>query len=159
MKKLLPVLLMLFIVHDLFAQKQKAFFEIADKKIVFEYEEKMIVWRTVTDTIVSCKEQSLKNYPLGTNTTYAKINPSEFKILHREVFKENSCVWTRLTNDVIKEDEKAHFIDLNFINDSACFFKLPLSCYRHDTVMQINPITLEEVMAVTTDSIEKHSLI
>ncbi len=152
MKQAIAFSILLLTWHHLYAQKQKAFFEIADKKIFFEMEEKIGVERTVYDTIVSCAGTTLKNYPLGTNTTYAAISPSDFKILHREVFNENRCVWTRITNDVSRR-ENGNYIEAHLLNDSMYTFKRPKPCFSHDTVMRINPITLEEVMVIKIDSL------
>jgi hypothetical protein len=143
------------VILPLAAQKQKAFLEIGGKKIFFEIENKVGVYRTVTDTIVKCKGTGLKNFPLGQNFTGISIPPSEIKVLSREVFNDHGCIWTRVTNDVVVKDNYSPNTYVNFLNDSTNEFIRPSSCFRHDTVMQIDPITLGEDIVVQVDSVSK----
>ena len=55
-------------------------------------------------------------------------------------------------NDVT-DDASNKLYYLNFLYDSQCLFKRPHACFLHDTIMEINPVTLEEKMIFSTDSI------
>ena len=149
------VLVLLVFSENIFAQKQKAFFEIADKKIFFEFEEKVGVWRTISDSNINCVEKGPSNSQLKISTTYEHVPLSEFKTEYKEMFDEKGCVWTRTTNDVIRDDEENNFTYLTLLNDSSSFIVRPPSCYRHDTIMQINPITKQEEMVEQIDSVTK----
>lgn len=136
------------------AQVQQAQFEIGNKTIQFTIEEKLSVWRTVSDSVIKCKGDGVKNFLLEPHTEYRVIPTTEFKTLHREIFNEHGCIWTRLTNDVIRKDDDGEGVRnyCGFLFDSVNIVLNPVGGWRHDSVMQINPITLEEEMIVVIDS-------
>lgn len=136
------------------AQIQQAQLEIGSKTIQFSIEEKLSVWRTVSDTFIKCKGAGFKPYCLVPHTEHREISKSDFKIMHREVFNEHDCIWTRLTNDVIRKEDDGGGVryQLTLLNDSVNIFFRPRSCWRVDSVIQINAITLEEEMVIAMDS-------
>ena len=145
---------LLFLSYIVNAQAQQAQFEIGNKTIQFTIEEKLSVWRTVNDSVIKCKGNEFKPFGLVPHTEYEIIPKSEFKILHREVFNERGCVWTRITNDVIRKEEDGEGVrqTFTFLHDSVNVVYRPRSCWRIDTVMQINPINLEEEIVIAIDS-------
>ncbi len=155
---------LLFLSSIVNAQEQHAQFEIGSKTIPFSIQEKLSVWRTVSDTVIKCEGNKFKPFGLVPHTEYMIIPKSEFKSLHREFFNEHGCTWTRLTNDVIRKEDDSEgmrkiFPDgegvrqtFTFLYDSVNVVVRPRSCWRIDTVMQINAITLEEEQVVDIDS-------
>ncbi len=141
-------------VANISAQIQQAQFEIGNKTIQFTIEEKLAVWRTVSDSVIKCKDGGFKKFLLEPRTEYMVVATSEFKSLHREVFNEHGCIWTRLTNDILRQDEDGEGVRnyCNFLYDSVNIIVNPVRGWRHDSIMQINPVTLEEEMIVVVDS-------
>lgn len=135
-------LLLSFLCQLAVAQKQPGYLAIGNKQIHFTWKEKVWVQRTIWDTVVSCKGHELKDIPINSKSISTWVEPAEVKKLHRQIFNENGCVWTRLTNDVVAENEKPR-LNIVLVKDSATTVKFPADCFT-DTVYQINPITLEE---------------
>ncbi len=143
-----------------FVQAQNFKLEIGSKTINFLLDEKIDVERTVTDSIIRCKSSFVKKFPLGSSITRVAINPRELRTLYREIFNDKGCIWTRITNDEIIKDTWYGGTYPVFLYDSITTVKRPRECWRIDTVMQINPITMgeEQIVDIDSASIEKYSL-
>ena len=140
------------ITYHYFLIWQNNFLTIGNKKLPFSAEAKIRVWRTVTDTLISCKGKGFKSYNLGAYTSYKEIGESEIKSFSREIYNDKGCIWTRVTNDVIQNLD-AQYIDIQFFGDTLFSFVSPHSCFHYDTVMRINPVTLAEETVYLIDSI------
>ncbi len=158
----MAVRILLFVFTSYFGavQAQNFKMEIGDKTISFLLDEKIQVHRTVSDTLIRCKSSMVKKFPMGTNSAVIEISPSEFKTLHREIFNDKGCIWTRITNDEIYKDGWGAGTYPIFLYDSVTTVKRPRECWHINTVMQINPITLGEdiVVDIDSESLEKYNL-
>lgn len=147
----------LYFIGNISAQRQSAQLHIGSKVIHFDLMEEVEVWRTVHDSVIKCK--GLKKYPLGKETRLITLPISEMLIMKREIFNDNGCVWTRLTNDELNKNA-INYTQVTFLFDSVNTIINPKACWRHDTIIQINPITLEEewVMGIDSDMTVKFDL-
>ena len=145
-------LVLLLSTKVLLGQSQTSQIRVGQKTITFLLEDKVSVRRNVIDSIISCDSSKIRQLPLGSNTASILINPADIKIFKREVFNENGCIWTRLTNDIAHGNYKAEYTTVTFLNDSAARLKRPKICWAIDSIYSINPVTMEEELDISIDS-------
>lgn len=133
-----------------YAQTDKnVYLNIGAKRIVLQEKEMMWITRTVSDTIVAYTKLKDKNISLGTRSFPIKVSASEVKNGVREFFTDSATgiLWTRFTYDHVYTNPEKRLV---CINDSETVVHTVNP--RIDTIMQINPITLEEELLVNVDS-------
>lgn len=135
------------------AQPTNARLQIGSKQIDMRLQEHMHVIRTVKDTLLYCKSKKFKPFSMGSNTHPALIPVTDVKLYKREVFNAHGCVWSSVTTDYIPENEKT-VTKVTYLNDSTNYIQLPTECSRHDTVMRIDPVTLEEEIYIEIDTVK-----
>jgi hypothetical protein len=135
------------------AQPTNARLQIGSKQIEMRLQEHINVYRTVKDTLIRCKSKKVKPYDMGSHSQSKLIPVTEVTLYKREVFEAHGCVWTSVTTDYIPENEKT-VTKVTYLNDSTNYIQLPTECSRHDTVMRIDPVTLEEEIYIEIDTVK-----
>jgi hypothetical protein len=125
---------------------------IGDRSIVLEFPAKHIVEEQVWDSIIYMPDSlQFELMPHYIRTAY--YNGKPIQAYSKQVYmEENGMVWQQVIKQKRKRDTKGvHYPYPLLVNDSAVDVATPY--YRVDTVMQINPISLEEEMVVVKNNI------
>lgn len=132
------------------AQSAKyVYINIGTKQIVLQEKDAMWITRTVKDTVVGSTKKGAKNLGLGTQSFSMQVSPDELKNGVREFYIDSATgiTWTRFISDEVYTSPEKKLV---CVNDSETV--VHTANPRVDTIMQINPITLEEQMYVEVDS-------
>lgn len=147
--------LLLFALLPLFCHSQTTYktLRIGDKEIKIELTKGINVWESTYDSLVFKPKRVKFPFVNGKNGINRHIDPRNLQPYKKElIVDDNGLVYQRITTQV-KLYEHEPYVKVNTLNDSVAKVVLPF--HRVDTVMQINPITLEEEMVVSVDSITR----
>ncbi len=151
----MKTILLLTFLLPLFATSQTTYkyLHIGDKQIKIELVKGINVWETTYDSLIHQPKRVKFPFVNGQNGTNRHVDPRNLQPYKRElIIDDKGLVYQRITTQV-KHYEHEPYIKVNSVNDSVAKIVLPF--HRVDTVMQINPITLEEQMVISVDSISR----